>query len=496
MSNIRVTYSGLISLTVGIVSVLTGTIFTLIVTRRLTPDEFGTWGLIGSLIGYVLIIEPIISYWSTRETARKINSAGTAVFSSAIFSSIGILAYIIIAFFVIEQSYVINEILFLAVILIPLMFLNKTLTAINIGWRPEASSYGVLIFEIIKIPTAIIFVVFLDLGVSGAIIATTIAYGGSIILLLKYAKEKIISQINFKFLKIWIKRSWLPLYPGIASLVFSLDLLVFTLITGSVIGLAYYSAAVAISSLVAQSGSISQAIYPKLLQGGKKDHLQENLIQFLYFGFPLLAISLILAKPGLFALNPIYSIAIPVVIFMTIRTFIYKLGGILEQSLQGIETVDIDEKSTFKQFARSKLFWIPTLRLFRFCIYTVTLTIVLLIFNQHRNVIELVVYWSIISMLVEIPFLIYLSYLTKKNFVIKIPKIIILKYSGSSLISFGITYFLMNEFLIYENKIFEFLPNVIMYVGLGITLYLGITYLIDSKTKSLMKSVIKEFKLK
>ena len=61
MSNIRVTYSGLISLAVGFSSLLTGTIFTLIVTRSLTPEEFGTWGLIGGLLSYVLIVEPIIS---------------------------------------------------------------------------------------------------------------------------------------------------------------------------------------------------------------------------------------------------------------------------------------------------------------------------------------------------------------------------------------------------------------------------------------------------
>ena len=55
MSGIRVTYSGLISFVVGIGSVFTGLIFTIIVTRRLTPDEFGEWGLIGALTGYVLI---------------------------------------------------------------------------------------------------------------------------------------------------------------------------------------------------------------------------------------------------------------------------------------------------------------------------------------------------------------------------------------------------------------------------------------------------------
>ena len=74
MSSIRVTYSGLISFAVGIVTVVTGLVFTLIVTRQLSQDEFGTWGLIGGLISYALIIGPIVSYWSTREIARGENS--------------------------------------------------------------------------------------------------------------------------------------------------------------------------------------------------------------------------------------------------------------------------------------------------------------------------------------------------------------------------------------------------------------------------------------
>ena len=85
MSKIRVTYSGLIALTVGLVSVITGIVFTLIVTRQLTADEFGTWALIGGLLSYVIITETTISYWTTREIARGNESGRTALFASGVF---------------------------------------------------------------------------------------------------------------------------------------------------------------------------------------------------------------------------------------------------------------------------------------------------------------------------------------------------------------------------------------------------------------------------
>ena len=200
MSNIRVTYSGLISLAVGLSSLITGTIFTLIVTRSLTPEEFGTWGLIGGLLSYVLIVEPIISYWTTREVAREEKSGKTAIVTSSMFSVIAIFAYIVIVYFVSLGTDADSDVLSFALILIPVMFLNKTLTAINLGWKPQAKSYGLFVFEIIKIPTALLFVYFLDLSIHGAILATFVSYMGSIVVLAIFAKEQIKNKISFSYL--------------------------------------------------------------------------------------------------------------------------------------------------------------------------------------------------------------------------------------------------------------------------------------------------------
>ena len=93
MSGIRVTYSGMISFVVGLASVFTGLIFTLIITRQLSQEEFGAWSLIGTLIAYVLVIHPIVSYWSTREIARGIESGKTAFISCGGFSISALLIF-------------------------------------------------------------------------------------------------------------------------------------------------------------------------------------------------------------------------------------------------------------------------------------------------------------------------------------------------------------------------------------------------------------------
>ena len=491
MSNIRVTYSGLISLLISLVSVITGTIFIIIVTRRLSPEDFGTWGLIGGLITYVLVVEPIISFWLTRQTARGMNLGKISLISSGFFSAGGMIVYIVIAIFVGQQSDANLSALILATILIPFMFVTKTLTAIGLGSKPQTASYGNLVFELIKIPAGLFFVYFLDLGVEGAIVTTVFAYAGNIIVLGIFVRDKIRDKIKIKVLKNWIRMSWIPLYSSIPNLVFSLDVMIFSVLTGTVLGVAYFSASLAVTSLVSHSGAITRGLYPKLLSGGKREHLQTNLRLFFYFAFPLVAMTLSFSKPALFVLNPIYLIAVPVVVFLTIRGFFYQFNALLYQSLQGIEEVDIDEKSTFRIYLKSKLAWLPTLRLIEFSLYVSSLAAILLIDNKSEQI-ELVIRWSAVILIVQIPFSIYLYSLVKKNFPLKIGAVNLMKYLVTSIITFGSAFYLMDKFLIYNESVFVFIANLLPFVIFGAGAYLGITFLIDSKTRGLFKSIINE----
>lgn len=497
MSGIRVTYSGLISLSIRLFSVITGAIFTIIVTRQLTPEEFGTWGLMGGIIVYAVAINPIINYWVTRELARGEESGKTATFSSGAFAIVGVLIYLVVAYFVGIQSNVDVEILLFASILIPVMFINDTLTAINLGKKPHVTSYGFLAFEILKIPVALILIYFLNMGLEGAILATFVAYIGSIVILGIYSRSYLKSNFEKQYVIKWLKLFWLPTYRNIPSLLSLSDVVIFSLITGSVVGVAYYSAARTIGVLVNHTRSFSRGLYPKLLESQKQEFLQENLIRMLYFSFPLIAISITFAKPGLFVLNPIYQEAFPIVIFFTIRSFLTTLNKVFFQALQGMENVDLNKKSTFKDYIKSKLIWFPTFQLIRHGIYIITLALMLYVLSSDsKSELELVLYWVIIGLVVEIPLSIYIIRLVKKSFTLNMDWKSFSKYLFSSVIIFGIIFVVMEEYLEYNESIFKFLPILLIYVFGGVIAYLGITYVIDSKTKNLFNSIIKELKSK
>ena len=277
-------------------------IYTLILTRSLTPIEYGTWGLITNIFFYVLILEPIVSYWTTREIARNNPVGKTAIFSSSIFSVGGIIMFVVIAFILSQNTDVDYSILILAVIIIPVIFLNRTLMAINFGWKPHVVSYGVITLGIIQIPFSLVFVYYFEMGVPGIIFAAIAANFASIIVLVICARNIIKNKIKISYLKKWLGLFWLPtLYPGIYTLLVSFDVAVFSLITGTVYGLAFWMVALAIPNMIAQATSISKAVYPKLLGENKENYLTQNITLFFYFVIPLTALSITFARPALFA---------------------------------------------------------------------------------------------------------------------------------------------------------------------------------------------------
>jgi len=431
MSDIRVTYSGLVSLATGFGSVATGIIFTLIVTRTLSPEEFGTWGLIGGLVSYVLIIHPMVLYWVTREVARGEESGKTALHTTSIFTAVAILAYIIIAFYVGNQTDADTEVLIYGVILIPALFFNRVLTSINMGYKPQAIGYSLIVFEILKIPGAIALVYFLEMGVLGAIIASLFAYFGGILVLAIYAREKIKEKIQKKFLKKWLKLFWLPGYDSLIPFLTNLDVLIYTLITGSVVGIAFWSVANAISNVVSHGGRMSVGIYPKILEGGREkgEYISENLNWLFFFSIPLIALSMTFARPGLFILNPEYELAYPIVIFLSVRIFLQSVLRLFASGLYGVDQVDMNESSTWKDYVKSTLFTVSTIRIIQNVIYIVPLAIILYLLATDTAELDLVIYWSVIMLLVQIPFTIGFYFWAKKYFRLKIDVFSILKYT-------------------------------------------------------------------
>jgi hypothetical protein len=55
-------------------------------------------------------------------------------------------------------------------------------------------------------------------------------------------------------------------------------------------------------------------------------------------------------------------------------------------------------------------------------------------------------------------------------------------------------YYFAESFFTYSPKLVEFIPQLIIFIGLSIGAYLAITYIIDSKTRELFTAIFHEIK--
>jgi O-antigen/teichoic acid export membrane protein len=496
MTGIRVTYSGLISFAAGIFTIITGLGFMIIVTRMLSPSEYGTWGVITGLLVYAMVFDTIIGYWAQRDIARDKKSGKTAFMSSGIISILGIIVYFIASFVMGTQNHLNYEVLLLAIILVPLRSFNKIITAINAGWKPEANSYATLIAEIFKIPIGIILLYFMELKIEGVILTFMISLMIGVSIRLIFARKKIHGEFKKELLTKWFRLMWIPIIPKIVSLLRNSDIIIYSVITGSVLGVAYFSASLIIASLSEGAGSISGSIVSKLLQGEKEGYMEENIRLLFYVLIPFTAFSLSFSKAGLFILNPIYEVAYFVVVFLSIHTVVFTLSNTFTSFLYGIEEVDKNEKTSLKNYAKSKLFSIPMIKLIQYTLYIISLSIVLILQHNQVNELELVLYWSVLSLIFQIPVSVYLYSKVQSHFKLKISSKYLLKYGITSAGIFITMFLVIENFIEFNVELIQFLPKIIILAIISFVTYFVITYLIDKKTRILGKLVFSELKKK
>jgi hypothetical protein len=477
---------------VGLASIFTGFAFSLIVTRSLTIEEYGTWSLIHVIIAYLLVSQSVVTFWTLRGISRGFEMGKTSFISSLIFSVGLIPIYISFVILFSENSNVIQPSMILALILVPLFILSRNLSAINSGFQPHVTSYTLIVLEFTRIFTVIIFVYFLNLGLDGAIFALFIAQIIRVLFQTYFARSKLRSKFQLGFIKNWIKMSWLTVYSVGPDLLRNFDLAIYTIITSSVIGIAFYSVSFTIGKIVSHSEKISEGLYPKLLSGGEHSYITNTFSLLFLFGLPLVGISIIFAKPGLYALNPIYQDATLIVILLSLKTFFLSQSNTIQKALFGIEKVDVIEKTSPKVFLKSNLFKLPSYRYMKLGIYLVTITIVFLLTKDNVSEIELVTSWALIALIIEIPFLIFMWVLLSRKTSIRFPYVDGIKYLGATIV-FMLVFWQTSEFIIvYHESIFNFLPTLFTQLIICISIYFGIVYAIDKKTRKLFSLIINQ----
>lgn len=477
-----------------IISIFTGLMFSIIVTRRLTGEDFGIWQIIGLMIGYSLIPSSIFNYWVTRYIARGAKVAKTGMIMNMIMAPIATIVYIIASIFLTQRIQSPLVYFLIAGFQVILYYTLSTLESIAQGIKPEVQSYGFFLFEVTKVVLAIWLVIELKMGMIGAILAVSFAQMAQIFLVALMIRDTITGKFNKELVKGWLKVFWLPIFGTLSGMLYNLDGLIVPAITGSPLPLTYFKVPSIISNVITYSGFLATALYPKLLRFGRKEDVEVAIRFVLTFGIPMSVGAFVLARPLLYLLNPAYADLIWILRVLIPAALISSLSGIFGTVLVGTEKVELNSNLRFKDFMKSRLFIVPLITYVSSTFYIIALTILLYFsFIWKIDHVSLTFFWAILSLLVVLFSTIYVYTLAKKVMDFKFKSISLLKYLSCS----GIMAIILQSLkynLEYIPTFSVYVISILALVGFGAFIYTIMLSIIDKEFRNMVFAIFRNVK--
>lgn len=487
MTEIRLRYTGLTAYVTSLLTTFTGLLFTLLITRRLTPDELGVWRYIGSLIAYFVIPPGLVAYWTTRLTAQGKQVLSTSLLIATISAVITTPVFMTLSKAFSEQVNAHYSLFMMAAIEIPLISVYMILESALTARRPERVYYSIMMQELVKLPVAIAFVLVFRLGVLGAILAAVVGFGIRVLTSFFLAKEIGFGRPEWGVASQILRHIWLPLYSGLPNALGELQFIAVVLILGSSEVLGYVSAVLLVGSVVALAGNLSSGLYPKLLQSQSSTAVETSLKMVLMIAIPSSVGGIILSEHILNLLRPDYRMVAPALAIALPSTILYLINNILDATLIGQERADFDNSSDFKKLIKSWLFLVPTINIVHSIAYIVSLALVLLYFSKS-GILTIVIIWFVIHFSISIPFLVYKIKVSNQSSIFRRILLPVTKYILSAMMMGGVIFIFRPANI--PSQIFFSFPLLLPVIIAGIITYFGILYIIDEEFRSLARLIV------
>ncbi|SRR5579885_328518 len=490
MTNTRLRYSGLVVFGARIASLLTGFMFTAIVTNKLSETDFGIWQAVQTAQNYPSFLIPVVSYWTVRYFARGTDVGRTGLISSIILAAPASLIYIVTSLFFVASLKTLFLYFLIGWIQIPLFFMVGFLESVSQATKPPIQSYAFLSAEIAKLVFAVPLLIFLKQGLETVIIVIVLTQIVQVTMLLVLNRKHLVSKFDFKLVKHWLKLSWIPITATVPSVIYTIDVAVVTYLTKSATSIAYYKAAYLLSNMITYSQYLAIALYPKILKGGDSKDVESILKMILMFIIPISLGVYFVSDQLLYLLKSSYMQSRPVLEFLIPSSFISVFYFFFDSILSGTVHSELDKDVSFYKLLKSRLLLAPKIGIAYSVSYVICLYLLLYFFNEKSDdYATTIILWSIATLIVVIPFSIYKAIIARRILHFRIPSTSILKYLISSIAMILIIVVL---------KIFVpiGLPKATYAIMLGgeclvaILTYFSFLYGIDSEFRSIIKNVV------
>jgi len=483
-SEIRLKYPGLVVFASNLLSVATGLVFILMITRNVSTEEFGIWGNINDVFGYFILLAGVIPFWATRFVAREhARSAKTGLIAN-LFISIPVafvylaLLPIILAALQIGSAYTILYIVLSVQILGP--YTIYALEAVLRVKQPQTIGYGLLVYEVFRVVLGFILIIHLKLGLLGAIYSIIGSFLIQIAFYIKLLAKELKEDIKWSYLKEWLKASSINIY-GIIGNKIAAFTFIFLFVYGGELARAYYGVATTVAKIIGYSSFLAFALYPRLLSGGRPEDVPTSLKMVTMFAIPMAAGAIVLSDSYLTILRFVYAEAGPVLIILAINYLLVCISGVFGVIVFGTERVDVEARIPFRKLIRSRLFLLYTLP---YVESAVTLpTTFFLLTSIAKTSLEAATYLALITLLASSTSLIFTYAIARRCLVFSLPWNNFLKYILASAV-------MATVLLVAPHP--TTLSITVAVTLLGAAIYIAVLWLIDKEVRSLIKSTLQE----
>ena len=490
MSKVKLRLSGGLAFAANTLSYLTGFIFSIFITRRLTEEEFGVWALIGSLINYGLVPFYLVSPWISRDAAR-----GKKVLGPALALFLSLMPISLITYFVIASQYAITIecdptiIIFGIIVLIPYIFLTLG-NAIQSGYDPQTLGLAKIIFEISKIILGFCIVVALNMRLVGALTTLSIAYFLQTSILMYCSRPLFEKNIGKDLIIKWVKGVSISTVQVITNVIAATDIILMAWIIGHAEIAGYWQAAITASALVFYSSSLMSGLGPRLISGGTQRDLDKAFDFTMMFMIPLLSGFFLLSKDILWVLRPTYSLVWVASCILAVGGVMITLGEFGFTAVYGTDKFDVEDSLSIRHYLKSKVFILNKLELVLKSAYITCLATILVIAKSiSLGIPELIILIASTNLMIAILKSVIGLKLMKKYTSLRLNQGNVIHYLIASTIMAIFVYILRINIGELPTKAIEAALYILPLIVIGAVIYGVVLYAINRDFRSFLREV-------
>lgn len=485
--------TGLVVFSGRLISGFTGMLFMLMAARWLSPSGFGTWEVIITILTFASYPVGTVAYWTTRGVARGRMLGRTALAGGALLSGAGLLIYFGFTFVTYSRIAASLTPFLLGALLVPLSYWSSAANAIVSGYRPSVYGYALVISEIAKVAVAYSALYVYHLGIEGVIVGLLSAYLVQSVVSTYLVRNTVTEKFDAGEVRRWSKLAWLPALSYLPTSLAVADTYVVALLHGTAV-VGTYQAAYTVATIVTYASYLIFAMYPLLLRGGDPRLPAQSLEFSMLFAIPMAAGCVVLAGPILFLFGPKYVPGAMGLAILAVMFIFYNVSQFLDQTLMGIEKVDVGETPSFRKLVRSNLLFVPAVNITYGIVYLTALFLAVTYasaagFSDQADVAT----WAAVQFAATFVFM--LVKVRRARGAAKItPGVSVLYYLAAAGVMTAVVYVAAPMVAVQEGGTLLYGLRLLLLVLIGGATYFGIVYALDRQFRGLARAAIRRIR--